>query len=148
MTGAALVNYIWLSMDRVLFARALRDSLAKFIEDHEDTKYRVAKAIGVDTRRLYSYFKESPQTGRPRIPSAEVLYLLCTELGFSFDYRGFRISAETLDGVKAVHPTERQLSFEFDREFYLTNTQGAVTVSIKRPAGKIQLSVVLNADTA
>ena len=135
-------------MDVQDFANRFREALGKFLTDHGDSRYRAAAAIGLSRSRLNTYFTKNPKTNRPRIPSSEVLYLLCSELGFVFEYNGFRISAETLAGVKVTHPSEKQLSFEFERQFYLTNDQGALSVSIKRPAGRIELSVSLNAESA
>ncbi|HEV8415362.1 MAG TPA: hypothetical protein VGQ49_17365 [Bryobacteraceae bacterium] len=135
-------------MDRSEFARSFRDALGKFLSEHGDTRYQAAKSIGLSRARLNTYFKDDPDTKRPRIPSAEVLYLLCSGLGFTFEYQGFRISAETITGVKVAHPSEKQLSFEFERQFYLTNDQGAISVRIKKPAGRIELSVSLSAESA
>jgi|SRR5665213_1445070 len=135
-------------MDRNEFSRTFRDALEKFLSEHGDTRYRAAKSVGLSRARLNTYFKDDSKTKRPRIPSAEVLYLLCSGLGFTFEYRGFKIGAETLTGAKVSHPGEKQLSFEFERQFTLTNDQGALSVTIKRPVGRIELSVSLNAESA
>jgi hypothetical protein len=135
-------------VDRNDFALSFRTALGKFLSQHGDTRYQAAKSVGLSRARLNTYFKDDPKTKKPRIPNAEVLYLLCSGLGFAFEYRGFRISAETLDGVRVTHPSEKQLSFEFERQFYLTNDQGALSVRIKRPAGRIELAVSLNAESA
>ena len=135
-------------MGSVGFTIAFRDSLNKFLSEHGDSRYSAAKTLGLSRSRLNTYFKDDPKTGRPRMPSAEVLYLLCSGLGFQFVYEGFRISAETLFGVKVVHPADAQLSFQFERQFNLTNDQGSLVVSVKRPAGRIELSVTLEAESA
>ena len=130
------------------FAKTLRNELTKFLAEHGDSRYEAARIIGLDHRRLNTYFLDDPKTGRPRIPNAEVLYLLCSRLGFVFEYEGFRICAETLDGMRVTHPGDQQLSFDFERQFSLTNDQGAVAVRIKRPSGRIELSVSLKAQSA
>ena len=39
----------------------------------------------------------------------------------------------------------RKLTFEFERQFNLTRKQGTVSVKVRRPSGRIEVSVSLNA---
>jgi len=110
------------------------------------TETEAAGKLGLGKARINTYCHDSTD-GRRSSPDAEVLYLACTVLGFEFEYNGYRINASTLEGV-AVKSTEmppEQLSFEFDRQFYLTDDGGTVSVSIKRPVGRVEVSVSLRA---
>ena len=83
-------------------------------------------------------------------PNAEFLYLLCAKLGFSFEYNGFRITAETLNGKRPKRSGEvaQQLTFDFERQFNLTGKQGTVSVKVKRRTGRIDVSLSLDGKAA
>jgi hypothetical protein len=130
------------------FARAFGNALNRFLEDKGIRKTDAAKLFGLENgkSRIGSYCHDSPSGKRVK-PDAEILYLACTKLtGFYFDYNGYRISAEVLErkGKSQVKKPE-QLTLHFDRQFNLTEQAGIVKVKIKRPQGRIELSVSLNA---
>lgn len=92
---------------------------------------------------INTYCHDSPKGRRPK-PSAEVLYLVCAVLGFSFDYKGYRISAATLNGGPRTAGKESvQLPLEFESQFDLTNEKGTVSVKVKQPPGRIEVSLSL-----
>lgn len=133
------------------FARAFGDALIKFLDEKGLTQTEAARRLGFGERgkaRINAYCHDSPTRKRP-VPQADVLYLICSELGFAFDYKGYRISAETLNGNgRRAEPTAKppeQLSLEFNRQFYLTDQKGTVSVSFKRPPGRVELTVYLKA---
>lgn len=128
------------------FARAFGDALAKFLKKEGIPQIEAAKQLGLGKARLNTYCHDNPKGRRPE-PSAEVLYLVCAELGFEFDYSGYKISAATLNGhgVKPDVKRPEQLEFKFDRRFDLTDQKGTVSVRIKRPPGRVEVSVSLKA---
>ncbi len=64
-----------------------------------------------------------------------MLYLLCVNLGFAFEYKGFKISAATLNGNGRKSPERpaEQLLIQFDGQFNLTDQTGTVAITVKRP---------------
>ena len=133
------------------FARAFGDALNTFLQQEEITQSDAAKRLGLNKpgtnggkARLSAYCHDSPKGKRPK-PSAEILYLVCAELGFAFEYKGYKISAETFSGHgarKAEKPVE-QLQIEFDGQFNLTDEKGTVSISVKRPPGRIAVALLL-----
>jgi transcriptional regulator with XRE-family HTH domain len=139
------------------FAIAFGNALRNFLNDKSLTQVEAAARLGLRDKktgkpnksRLNSYLSDSPPA-----PGAEVLYLACTKLeGFNFSYNGYRINAETVGG-NGSRPTQKaaeQLPLEFNRQFNLTDKKGAVTekgafiVKVRRPPGRIELSVSLKA---
>jgi hypothetical protein len=131
------------------FARAFGDALNQFLEHRGIRQSDAAKLLGLENgkARLNTYCHDSRKGKRPK-PNAEILYLACAKLpGFSFDYKGYRISAATLNGqgAKRSEKTTEQLTLNFDRQFNLTEQAGSVRVTVKRPPGRIELSVSLDA---
>lgn len=129
------------------FAQAFGDALLKFLTDRGLTQVDAVKRLQLGKQgkaRLNSYFRE----GKRPVPNAEVLYRVCARLGFEFEYRGFKISAETLNGSRRL-PIEKpaeQLPLEFSGQFDLTDQKGTVYVSLKRPPGRVvEISVRLKA---
>jgi|SRR5579863_1047848 len=139
------------------FARAFGSALRDFLIEKGMTQVEVASQLGLRDKktgkpsksRLNSYLSDSPS-----MPKAEVLYLACTKLdGFEFAYNGYRINAGTVDGngSKADGKPAEQLPLEFNGQFNLTDKKGIVTetgafvVKVKRPTGRIELSVSLKA---
>ncbi len=138
------------------FARAFGNALCRFLDDNHISKSEAARQLGIETSeegkrkgaaRISSYCRDS-RDGKRTKPDAEILYLACTKLpGFKFEYNGFRINAETLNG-NGAKPSEKpveQLTFEFERQFNLTRRQGTVAVKVKRPLGRIEVSLSLQA---
>lgn len=136
------------------FAHAFGDALNAFLNNIGMGQSEAARLFELEDKhgkanraRLHSYCHDSSGGRRPR-PDAEILYLACTKLpGFYFDYRGYRISAATLDrdGSKRSGEPAKQLTFHFDRQFNLTEKTGKVKVRVKRPPGRIELFVSLDA---
>ena len=124
------------------FSDAFRTALIDFLERKGIKKSQMAKDIGISKSRLNTYCRAT----EPACPDAEVLYSLCAMKGFEFKYRGYIISAATLAGVAVSAPKDvaQQISFDFERQFKLTNEAGELSVTVKRP-GRIELSVSLAA---
>lgn len=138
------------------FARAFGDALSQFLARNGISQSEAARRLGIETgeegkrkggARISSYCRDSKQGKRPK-PNAEVLYLACTKFpGFSFVYKNYRISAETLNG-NGTKPSEKpveQLMLGFERQFNLTGKQGTVAVKVNRPQGRIEVSLSLEA---
>src|SRR5438128_2588641 len=137
------------------FARSFGDALKGFLTSNGMKQIDAAKSLGLmdkngnpNKARLNTYCHDSRAGKRPK-PAAEILFLACTKLeGFYFDYRGYRISAATLNGngrKPTNEPASTQLTLQFDRQFNLTEEAGSVTVRVKRPPGRIELSILLRA---
>ena len=138
------------------FARAFGDALCRFLDTNHITQSAAARQLGIETTekgkrkggaRISSYCRDNKAGMRAR-PDAEILYLACTKLvGFHFEYNGFRIAAETLNG-RGAKPREKpadQLMFDFKRQFNLTSKQGTVAVKVRRPSGRIEVSLSIDA---
>jgi transcriptional regulator with XRE-family HTH domain len=137
------------SLEGADFATAFRDALVEYLNEKGLTQAEVAKLLGLGKAgraRINTYCRRSPGKS-PAKPDAEILYLLCVRIGFSFEYSGYRISAATLANlpVKPLPDAVKQLAFEFDRQFKLTNEAGAISVTVKRPSGRIEVSLSLDA---
>lgn len=128
------------------FARALGDALARFLREKGIRQSEASRRLGLGKARINTYCHDSPKGKRPK-PDAEVLYRICAEFGFEFEYAGYRISATTLKGsrLKSAERRPEQLLLGFDRQFDLTNEQGTVSISVRRPAGRVEVSVTLSA---
>lgn len=130
------------------FARAFGDALFVFLAGRGITQSDAANRLGLDKAgkaRISTYCHDSPRGTRPR-PSAEILYLACAELGFSFEYRGYKITAAALNGgSKTAEKAAEQLSLPFNGQFDLTDEKGTVSVRVKRPPGRIEVSLTLKA---
>lgn len=82
------------------------------------------------------------------MPSAEVIYLVCDRLGFEFEYLGCKVTALTIDRNKKgplMTDSGGQLSFDFERQYELTDKRGSVSVIVKRPPGIVEVSISLKA---
>jgi transcriptional regulator with XRE-family HTH domain len=132
------------------FARAFGDALNTFLQQEQITQSDAAKRLGLNKpgknggkARLSAYCHDSPKGKRPK-PSAEILYLVCAELGFAFEYKGYKISAATFsgNGTRKVEKPVEQLEIKFEGQFNLTDEKGNVSISVKRPPGRI--AVVLS----
>lgn len=137
------------------FADAFTEALKSFLEHRGLGQSEAARQLGIESTsgkrkggaRISSYCR-----GRAK-PDAEILYLLCTKLGFSFEYAGYRITSETLngDGKRPIGPkenTDRQLEFNFERQFNLTRRHGVVAVKIHRRVGRLDVSLSLDGRAA
>jgi transcriptional regulator with XRE-family HTH domain len=132
------------------FARAFGDALVAFLSKNDISQSQAAKALGIGRAKLNTYCHDTRKkhggTGRSK-PDAEFLYQVCKELGFQFEYNGFKISASTFGSrvQPQIQPTPEQYVLDFERQFYLTNDAGTMTVSFKRPAGRLEMSISLKA---
>jgi hypothetical protein len=129
------------------FARAFGDALDQFLRRKGLNQSDAAKALGLGDEgkaRLNTYCHDSPK-GIRRKPNAEILYLLCVNLGFAFEYKGFKISASTLNGNSRKSPERpaEQLLIQFDGQFNLTDQTGTVAIIVKRPPGRIEVGLSL-----
>jgi transcriptional regulator with XRE-family HTH domain len=134
------------------FARAFGDALGQFLQENGISKAEAARRLGLakdkGKARLSTYCHDSRKGTRAK-PGAEILYLVCAELGFAFEYRGYKIGASTLNG-NGVKPTEKpieQLQIEFDGQFNLTDQNGTVSINVKRPPGRIEVALSLKGAT-
>jgi hypothetical protein len=125
------------------FARAFADALWQYLEGRMGQS-EAAKLLGLNRSRLNSYFHDLPD-GTRKEPKASVLYLACTKFPrFYFDFGGYRMRAVKLGEKHREKPTG-QLAFSFRRQFELADDAGNVNVRVKKPSGRIELSVSLDA---
>jgi transcriptional regulator with XRE-family HTH domain len=138
-------------MDRIPdsedFARAFGNALGQFLRSKGMTQSDAARALGLGEEgkaRINTYCHDSPR-GTRRKPNAEMLYLLCVNLGFAFEYRGYKIGAASLNGGgrKSTDKSAEQLRILFDGQFNLTDQTGTVSISVKRPPGRIDVALSL-----
>jgi hypothetical protein len=133
------------------FAHAFGDAFASFLHQKALTLTDAADRLGLGRKgvsRISSYCHDSPKGGRPT-PSAELLYQICSTLEFEFEYNGCRITAAAMkmNGSKPRPPSlGQQLSLPFDRQFNLTGEQGTISVSVKRPPGRVEISMTIRAN--
>ena len=129
------------------FGRVFGAALAQFLKDKGMKQSEAVRQLGLEMNkgkaRLNTYCRGTSKGSWPT-PDARILYLLCTKLGFAFKYNGYTISAATLNGngPRPVEKPVEQLQIEFDGQFDLTDQQGTVSISVKRPPGRI--AVVLS----
>jgi len=128
------------------FARTFGDALYAFLLANGMTQADAARKLGLPEgkgkARLSTYCHDSTK-GRRAKPDAEILYRVCANLGFSFEYEGYKISAAVLNGNSgsvAAKQTE-QLQIEFEGQINLTDQTGAVSVKIKRPPRRIEVTI-------
>src|SRR6266852_2188465 len=138
------------------FAHAFGDALNDFLSQRGIGQSEAARLLGIEAgeggkrkggSRIYSYCRDSKGGRRPK-PDGEIICLACSKLtGFYFDYKGYRISAATLNGngAKAADKPAEQFTLGFERQFTLTNKLGTVAVKVRRPRGRIELSISLDA---
>lgn len=134
------------------FARAFGDALLRYLEGHGIGQSGAADLLGLHDEdgkprrsRINNYFHDSKV--RRAEANAHLLYLACVKLpGFYFDYAGYRLRAVKL-GEKRREQSGEQMAFSFHRQFNLTGKAGRVNVIVKRPPGRIELSVSLGAAT-
>ena len=124
------------------FLAELSKQLNAHLQKRKWTQVDAAEKIGEDKQRVNNYFHGS------RMPNAEMLYLMCVRLGFALEYNGYRIVAKPINGHARAEAAEQQMTFTFDRQFTLTEDNGAVALRIRRPPGRIELSVSMKADAS
>jgi hypothetical protein len=131
------------------FARAFGDALRRYFEARGVGSTEAAKLLGLEDKngkmRINSYFYDAA-TGKRTGAGAQILYLACTQLPrFRFEYGGYKISAVKLNGRGSSKDPAGQMSFSFHRQFDLAKDAGNVDVLVKRPNGRIELFVSLDA---
>jgi hypothetical protein len=129
------------------FSDKLGSALSNFIKNKGLSEEQASGALGLSGRGTLNTYthgakrKNSEQARRRKIP-AEVLAKACLN-GFEFEFEGHVIVA-TKDGQR-VPTEERQLHLEFTRELDLASNGGTVALGLKKPPGKIELTVSLKA---
>jgi hypothetical protein len=132
------------------------DTLSEFLQRTGMGQSELARKLGIEAgngerrkggARIYSYCHDNKEGKRVK-PDAEILYLALTKLdGFKFEYNGYTITAEEVkrNGTKPTAKSAEQLPFKFERQFNLTGKGGTVAVEVRRPSGRIEVSLSLDA---
>ena len=128
------------------FARVFGDALKAHLDNLGIGYATAAPILGVTKSALSTYWTEDAN-GRRRKPRAALLFKACSEFAFSFEYSGFRISADTLGKPVRKDPRHKseQLILDYQRQFKLTEDNGNVSVRLRRGRGQVDLSVSLKA---
>jgi transcriptional regulator with XRE-family HTH domain len=130
------------------FARVFGERLGRFLDGRGMSLAEAARKIGLGPEgraRISAYCHKSPRRKRPK-PNAELLYLLCSKLGFGFEYQGYKVTAEAMNGgrPKPLEQPIEQLRIVFDSQLNLTSQEGQFSMDVKRPPGRIEVSLALN----
>jgi transcriptional regulator with XRE-family HTH domain len=127
------------------FTRVFGDALKAHLDKLGIEYAAAAPRLGVTKSALSTYW--SDDGGKRRKPRAALLFKACSEFDFTFEYKGFRISADALGSRrrKGTHPKSEQLTLDYQRQFKLTEDDGNVSVRLRRAQGRIALSVSLKA---
>jgi transcriptional regulator with XRE-family HTH domain len=120
------------------FADLLGDAFEAFLSTQGLNQAEAATRMGMGRATLNTY--TSGVNGERRRPPAEFLTKACVLLGFEFEYEGHVIVARKKGKPVAIE--EKQLHLEFTRQIDLAKN-GAITVGLKKPPGKIELSFSL-----
>lgn len=113
-----------------------------------------ADKIGVSKQLLNRYLKvkEMEINGKAVVVYPEaglrLIFGAFTKLGIVFEYEGYRIRAEKLDGTPIPPAVSQQSEFKFNRTFNLPEDKGEVRVDFNRPPGRVKLSVSLKANAS
>jgi transcriptional regulator with XRE-family HTH domain len=128
------------------FARVFGDALKAHLDRLGIEYAAAAPRLGVTKSALSTYWSDDG-SGKRRKPRAALLFKACSEFDFTFEYKGFRISADALEnrGRKEAHPKYEQLILDYQRQFKLAEDDGNVSVRLRRAQGRIALSVSLKA---
>jgi hypothetical protein len=130
------------------FAEAFGAALDKFLSEKHLTQTKASELLGYGKEgkaRLSSYCSKNKRAK----PNAEVLYQVCTALGFEFEYKGYKITAASLNGgpPKQIEKAPEQLRLKFTGQFDLTKAklQRTASVTVNRGPQRINLSINLEA---
>jgi transcriptional regulator with XRE-family HTH domain len=127
------------------FARALGEALRRFLDENGIKVTEAAARLGMNKQTLSSYWTDNAK-GQRNHARAELLFLACVELGFVFEYEGRSVSAIRPSGVKKNgEARRRQLVLPFMRTFELADQNGRISLSVKRPSGRVELSLSMKA---
>jgi transcriptional regulator with XRE-family HTH domain len=129
------------SSDSEEFAQAFGDALFNFLQFKNISKSDAARQIGTGKSRINTYCRK----GHRATPDANILYLLCAKLGFNFEYRGYKISAATMNGngSKSADKPPEQLAITFGGQFKLTDRKKTVGIRVRRPPGRIEVELLM-----
>jgi hypothetical protein len=105
-----------------------------------------ARRLRVTKQALSLYCRSSSKIkAKKPTPNAEVLFRACVDLGFTFEFDGRSVTAVSVsEETRKLWPPE-QLAFNFSRQFQLTGEDGQLSVTVRRPQGRIELSVSMKA---
>jgi hypothetical protein len=126
--------------DDASFSDKLGLALANFLKVNGISEAEASRRFGIERGTLNTY--TSGVKGERRKMPAEVLAKACL-LGFELEFEGHLIVA-TKDGQR-LRVEDKQLHLEFSRELDLTGNGGTVAVGLKRPPGRVELTVSLKA---
>jgi transcriptional regulator with XRE-family HTH domain len=127
------------------FARTFGVALRRFLDENGIKVTEAASRLGMNKQTLSSYWTDNTK-GKRNKARAELLFLACVELGFAFEFEGRTVAAAPPVGVNEQNQMRNgQLRLPFLRKFEFMDQQGAVSVSVKRPPGTVELSVSLKA---
>jgi hypothetical protein len=124
------------------FSDTLANALNAFFRTKGMSEAQAATRMEMKPATLNTYTTGAKDKGKERKrrrPPAELLARACL-LGFEFEFQGYVIGARK-EGQPAS-TEEKQLHLQFTRQIDLAEN-GAITVGLKRPPGKIELSVSL-----
>ena len=124
------------------FAHAFGEALNSYLKTNGISEADACRRMRIERATLNTY-THGLSDGKRRRPTAEVLAKACI-LGFEFEYGGYQIVA-LKDGERSLAAEGRQLHLEFTRELDLTGNGGTVAVGLKRPPGRVALTVSLRA---
>jgi transcriptional regulator with XRE-family HTH domain len=122
------------------FAEFFGEAFEAFLREKRISEAEASKRMGILRGTLNTY--TAGANGTRRRPPAELLAKACVLLGFEFEYEGYIIAARK-DGHQP-QTEEKQLHLQFTRQIDLEEN-GAITIGLKKPPGKVQLSFSLRA---
>jgi hypothetical protein len=108
------------------FARAFGEELSRFLDTRHMSLAEAAREIGLGPEgraRISAYCHDSPRGKRP----------------------GYKVTAESINGHRtSLEKPIEQLRIAFDSQLNLTRREGEFFIDVKRPAGRIEVSLILN----
>ena len=125
------------------FARAFGDALRQFLDDRGISVTAAAARMGMNKQTLSSYWTDTSE-GKRNKARAELLFLACAELDFEFEFQGRTVSARPSSGAKG-QKTPPQMARDYAEEFELQDRKGRLSVRLKRPPGRVEVSMSLKA---
>jgi hypothetical protein len=126
------------------FSDLFGSALEAFFQTEGIPESEAARRMVMERATLNTYTTGAKDKGKEkrerRKPPAELLVRACVEFGFQFEFQDYIIAARKKG--KRVPIEETQLHLQFTRQIDLAEN-GAITVGLKKPPGKIELSVSL-----
>jgi transcriptional regulator with XRE-family HTH domain len=129
------------------FARVFGDSLRAFLDESGISYAEAARRLNVERATLATYWTDD-KDGKRNKARAELLFRACTELGFEFEFNGYKIGVRSMGQPKrqGVPKQSEQLNLDFSRQFKLTEDEGKVSVKLsRRHPGRLEFVVSLEA---